>query len=163
MYMFQPWFSASLRLFPHKNQPHISQYLLIHLMCTALLQHYKVNEDSLKISYKVVTSFESRWLSPAALVYRLLARTKAPYLLQKAVHATILITATILWAFGLAAAFKARNLDQLHGKEVKHFYSFHSWMGLLLVVIFICQVSSHIFRQITADVCKSHSDSRIGK
>lgn len=76
----------------------------------------------------------------AALVYRLLARTKAPYLLQKAVHATILITATILWAFGLAAAFKARNLDQLHGKEVKHFYSFHSWMGLLLVVIFICQL-----------------------
>ncbi|PIK50526.1 putative cytochrome b561 [Apostichopus japonicus] len=75
----------------------------------------------------------------ATLAYRLLARSRASYLLQKSVHATILITATIIWVVGLTAAFKARNLDKTHGKEVKHFYSFHSWIGLLLLVIFLCQ------------------------
>ncbi|XP_071811767.1 plasma membrane ascorbate-dependent reductase CYBRD1-like isoform X2 [Apostichopus japonicus] len=76
----------------------------------------------------------------ATLAYRLLARSRASYLLQKSVHATILITATIIWVVGLTAAFKARNLDKTHGKEVKHFYSFHSWIGLLLLVIFLCQL-----------------------
>jgi len=67
------------------------------------------------------------------LVYRLCRScSKMPL---KVVHAIIQAASLIFAAVGLAAAFNFHNR-----KQIRNMYSMHSWLGLIVVILFGIQV-----------------------
>ncbi|NXS62535.1 CYAC3 protein, partial [Brachypteracias leptosomus] len=72
----------------------------------------------------------------AALVYRLPLTWSGPKLPWKVLHGGLALAAFILAVLGLAAVFSFHN-----HQGTPNMYSLHSWLGLVTVLLFSCQVS----------------------
>lgn len=90
-------------------------------------------------------------LSLAIIVYRLPWTWKCSKLLMKSIHAGLNTVAAILAIISLVAAFDFHNTLQ-----IRNMYSLHSWVGLIVVILYFLQVSVlYIYEQ---DV-KNNSDT----
>lgn len=77
------------------------------------------------------------FLPPAALVYRLPQSWRGPKLPWKVLHGSLALAAFTLAVLGLAAVFRFHN-----ARGTPNMYSLHSWLGLLTVLLFSCQVGA---------------------
>jgi cytochrome b-561 len=68
----------------------------------------------------------------AIVLYRTFKETQK--LLVKILHAVLLIVSLIFASFGFAAIIKSKNLGNR-----PHFMTYHSWMGLTTLILFILQ------------------------
>lgn len=90
-------------------------------------------------------------LSLAIIVYRLPWTWKCSKLLMKSIHAGLNAVAAILAIISLVAAFDFHNTLQ-----IPNMYSLHSWVGLIVVILYMLQVSVlYIYEQ---DI-KNNSDT----
>ncbi|CAF1187046.1 unnamed protein product [Rotaria sordida] len=84
----------------------------------------------------------------AILLYRTFRQT--PKLTVKILHALFLILSLIFGAVGFTAIVRAKILD-----NESHFISFHSWLGLLTLILFvlqwICGFISFLFPKLSLD------------
>ncbi|XP_045152971.1 lysosomal membrane ascorbate-dependent ferrireductase CYB561A3 isoform X2 [Echinops telfairi] len=71
----------------------------------------------------------------ASLVYRLPQAWVGPKLPWKMLHAVLHLMAFVLVVLGLVAVFKFHN-----HQHISNLYSLHSWLGILTVFLFACQL-----------------------
>ncbi|NWR60429.1 CYAC3 protein, partial [Bucorvus abyssinicus] len=73
----------------------------------------------------------------AALVYRLPQTWRGPKLPWKVLHGSLALAAFVLAVLGLVAVFRFHN-----ARGTPNMYSLHSWLGLVTVLLFSCQVGA---------------------
>ena len=81
----------------------------------------------------VLYSKIDRYSLSGILIYRLFRNGPKPIL--KIAHAVIMISIFVLTVIALIAVFDFHNL-----KSIPNMYSFHSWIGILTVILFSLQV-----------------------